>query len=69
MITEEDPTGKRLLLNPTDTDITTQNEMINSHTATLLTDPGYWLQDMEYLYLRSFNELEAIFRGDEFKES
>ena len=27
-------------------------------------DPNYWLRDMEYLYLRSFNELETVFRQD-----
>ena len=31
-------------------------------------DVSTYLQDMEYLYLRSFNELEAVFRT-EFKKS
>ena len=31
-------------------------------------DPNYWLRDMEYLYLRSFNELETVFRL-EFRQS
>ena len=34
----------------------------------VMEDPNYWLRDMEYLYLRSFNELETLFRT-EFKDS
>ena len=39
----------------------------------LRTDPDYWLQDMEYLYMRSYNELESLFRNrfqqsEHFKE-
>ena len=37
-------------------------------THSVLQDPNYWLRDMEYLYHRSFNELEVVFRS-EFKES
>ena len=34
----------------------------------VMADPEYWLRDMEYLYQRSFNELESVFRN-EFRES
>ena len=70
-IVEEDPIGKKFLLNPTDTDLTTSNPGYtnNNEETGHLADPDYWLHDMEYLYLRSFNELEAVFRADEFKES
>jgi len=30
--------------------------------------PAYWLRDMEYLYLRSVNELEVVFRT-QFRQS
>jgi hypothetical protein len=40
----------------------------HSNDMTIISDPNYWLRDMEYLYLRSFNELEAVFRT-EFKKS
>ena len=34
----------------------------------VMADPEYWLRDMEYLYQRSFNELESVFRN-EFRDS
>ena len=55
-----------LLLNPTDTDGTTN---MDEQATGMLQDPDYWLHDMEYLYLRSFNELEAVFLGKDFKQS
>ncbi len=43
----------------------TQNPFQTRTGATsLMQDPNYWLRDMEYLYLRSFNELETVFRQD-----
>ena len=36
--------------------------------ASAVEEAKQWLQDMEYLYMRSFNELEAVFRS-EFPES
>jgi len=44
----------------------TPNE--NRDTSMLMTDPNYWLRDMDYLYHRSFNELEVVFRRG-FKDS
>lgn len=29
--------------------------------TTMMSDPNYWLRDMDYLYHRSFNELEVVF--------
>ena len=44
--------------------------MTHSHhdSTCVMQDANYWLRDMEYLYLRSFNELETLFRT-EFKQS
>ena len=39
-----------------------------SNNDSIIHDPDYWLHDMEYLYLRSFNELESVFKED-FKRS
>ena len=41
--------------------------MQNDHTS-MMTNPNYWLNDMDYLYHRSFNELEVVFRT-EFRSS
>ena len=34
----------------------------------MMEDANFWLKNMEYLYERSFNELETVFRS-EFKNS
>ena len=61
-------------VNATDTDMTSavnyQHTLTdNNQEITMLSDPNYWLHDMEYLYLRSFNELESVFRSKQFRES
>ena len=64
-------TKMKLNLNPSDNDMMTthRNFTSNNDNQSQMTDPNYWLHDMEYLYLRSFNELETVFRSQEFRES
>ena len=77
IVVEGDPMSilshkNKLNLNPTDTEVTITQQNLTEHggqDSSLLSDPNYWLHDMEYLYLRSFNELESVFRSKEFRES
>ena len=66
-----DASKMKLNLNPSDNDLmtTAKNFTSNNDTHSQISDPNYWLHDMEYLYLRSFNELESVFRSQEFRES
>ena len=82
-IVEEDPTTLlinndkfKTNLNPTATNTSSvlhplpnNTMMFENQEVSILSDPNYWLHDMEYLYLRSFNELESVFRNNEFRES
>ena len=41
---------------------TTYAGTATSGHQSIVSDMNYWLRDMEYLYQRSFNELEVLFR-------
>ena len=49
-------------------DIRQTTNTADVQSTSVLLDPNYWLRDMEYLYQRSYNELETLFRM-EFKSS
>ena len=72
LIVDEDPTAKTQFAGTSNH----TSDALNSGAQasmdltfkSVMEEPSYWLHDIEYLYLRSFNELEGVFRT-EFKES